>query len=105
MKTVVTSLLLALLAGAATAHQAPANRAYVLYQGRLIPLDSLKPAAARRAKPGHYRAAPHTLRVQVPAPHPDSVAVASPGRSADRMPRQPLPMVRLLPEGQSGKVQ
>lgn len=104
MKTVIASLVLALLAGAANAQQAPANRTYVPHQGRLVPLGSVKSPAAHRAKPGRYRAEPYALRVQVPPPHPDSVAVAAPGRSADRMPRQPLSPVQLLPEGKGRKL-
>ncbi|RTQ52409.1 hypothetical protein EJV47_05180 [Hymenobacter gummosus] len=116
MKTTVTSLLLLLLAGAAAAQKPQSARVYGVKDGHLVLLDSLRPGTTgwvpapragraagtgqrRRSAPGSYRTESYALRVQVPAPHPDSVAVAAPGRTRDAMPRQQLPPVWPQTEG------
>jgi hypothetical protein len=109
MKTSVALCLLALLGATAAQAQQPASQPPL----RIVPGPDGRPRLANQpdgrlrllaAHPvphpaGSYQAQPYALRVQVPAPHPDSAAVVAPGRPRDAMPRQPLPAVKLVPEG------
>ncbi|RAK69753.1 hypothetical protein [Hymenobacter edaphi] len=99
-----------LLAGNAIAQQKPAKPAIEPMPKAPLRVDRLYPAhdaplrltdrAPVPPAPGSYRAEPYALRVAVPAPHPDSIAVVRLGwKQPDRMPHLPLPKVRLVPEG------
>lgn len=97
------SLLLGLLltAGAASAQQPAASPQAQVYRdgsGQLR-VRKLPQLTAAKMSPGRYRAEPYALRVQVPPPHPDSVAVVVPGPRRDAMPQCALPQVRLQPIG------
>lgn len=111
-KQLIGALVLSVLAGAAAAQQPqtqPQESLYEVKDGRLVPRGQALPPGrwrpaglgreqTKQPAPGRYRSEAYALRVQVPVPHSDSIAVVSPGPSRDEQPRQPLPAVQLVPD-------